>query len=124
LFLGQIALELDREPMRLSPAALETLHAHRWPGNVRELRNALERAALLSHGPELGPEEFSFEPKPGAAAASAAGDGSLLETEKDLIRKTLEAERGRVGRAAELLGISRSSLYEKLRRYGIAVSRN
>ena len=58
------------------------------------------------------------------AAASAAGDGSLLETEKDLIRKTLEAERGRVGRAAESLGISRSSLYEKLRRYGIAVSRN
>ncbi|MGZ6970593.1 MAG: helix-turn-helix domain-containing protein, partial [Thermoanaerobaculia bacterium] len=48
----------------------------------------------------------------------------LLETEKDLIRKTLEAERGRVGRAAESLGISRSSLYEKLRRYGIAVSRN
>jgi DNA-binding NtrC family response regulator len=124
LFLGQIALELDREPMRLAPAALEKLHAHRWPGNIRELRNALERAALLSQGPEVGPEEFSFEPTPSTAAASAAGDGSLLETEKDLIRKTLEAERGRVSRAAESLGISRSSLYEKLRKYGIVVSRN
>jgi two-component system response regulator HydG len=54
----------------------------------------------------------------------AAGDGSLLETEKDLIKRTLENERGKVGRAAELLGISRSSLYQKIRRYGIAVSRN
>jgi DNA-binding NtrC family response regulator len=124
LFLGQIALELDREPMRLASAALEKLHAHRWPGNIRELRNALERAVLLSHGPEVGPEEFSFEPAPSTSAASAAGDGSLLETEKDLIRKTLEAERGRVGRAAESLGISRSSLYEKIRKYGIVVSRN
>ncbi|MGE5717543.1 MAG: sigma-54-dependent transcriptional regulator [Acidobacteriota bacterium] len=124
LLLGQIALELDREPMRLTPAALEKLHAHRWPGNVRELRNALERAALLTHGPEIGPEDFSFEPTPSIAAAPAAGDGSLLETEKDLIRKTLEKERGRVGRAADSLGISRSSLYEKIRKYGIVVSRN
>ena len=124
LLLGQIALELDREPMRLASAALEKLHAHRWPGNIRELRNALERAVLLSHEPEIGPEEFSFEPAPRSTAASAAGDGSLLETEKDQIRKTLEAERGRVGRAAESLGISRSSLYQKIRKYGIDVSRN
>ncbi len=123
LLLGQIALDLDREPMRLAPAALEKLHVHRWPGNVRELRNALERAVLLSHGQEVGPEDFSFEPAHSNVAA-AAGDGSLLETEKDLIRKALEKERGRVGRAAESLGISRSSLYQKIRKYGIAVSRN
>jgi DNA-binding NtrC family response regulator len=122
--LGQVALALDRGPVRLLPAALEKLRAHRWPGNIRELRNALERAVLLAHGPEVGPEDFSFEPAPSTAAAPAAGDGSLLETEKDLIRKTLEAERGRVGRAAESLGISRSSLYEKLRKYGIVASRN
>jgi DNA-binding NtrC family response regulator len=122
-FLGQIALELDRGPVRLQPAALEKLHAHGWPGNIRELRNALERAVLLAHGPEVGPEDFAFEPAP-SAAASAAGDGSLQETEKDLIRKTLEKERGRVGRAAESLRISRSSLYQKIRKYGIVVSRN
>ena len=123
-FLGQIALELDRGPVRLGSAALEKLRAHRWPGNIRELRNALERAVLLAHGPEVGPEEFSFEPAPSTSPAPAAGDGSLLQTEKELIRRTLEAERGRVGRAAESLGISRSSLYQKIRRYGIAVSRN
>ncbi|MCM3877651.1 MAG: sigma-54 dependent transcriptional regulator [Thermoanaerobaculia bacterium] len=114
--LGQIAPELDKEPVRLSSAALGKLHAHGWPGNIRELRNALERAVLMSPGPEVGPEEFSFEPAPRGTTASAAGDGSLLETEKDLIRKTIEAERGRVGRAAESLGISRSSLYQKIRR--------
>ena len=69
LFLSQIALELDRRPMRLSPAALEKLRAHGWPGNIRELRNALERAVLLSPGPEVGPEEFSFGPAPQAGAA-------------------------------------------------------
>ncbi len=123
LLLGQIALELDREPMRLAPAALEKLHLHRWPGNVRELRNALERAVLLSHGQEVGPEDFSFEPAP-SALPQPAGDGSLRETEKDLIRITLEKERGRISRAAESLGVSRSSLYQKIRRYGIVVSRN
>ncbi len=124
LLLGQISRELDREPIRLAPAALEKLRAHRWPGNIRELRNALERAALLSHGPEVGPEDFSFEPAHSTAAASAGGDGSLLETEKDMIKKTLEKERGRVGHAAETLGISRSSLYQKIRKYGIVLSRN
>ena len=124
LLLGQIAIELDRHPMRLGPAALEKLRAHDWPGNIRELRNALERAVLLSHGQEVGPEEFSFEPARSTAEASPAGNGSLLETEKEMIRKTLETERGRVGRAAEALGISRSSLYQKIRKYGIAVSRN
>jgi len=124
LFLGQIALELDREPTRLHAAALEKLRAHRWPGNIRELHNALERAVLLSHGVEVGPDEFSLEPAPSTAVAPAGGEGSLLETEKDLIRRTLEKERGRVGRAAEALGISRSSLYQKIRKYGIAVSRN
>ncbi|HSB63167.1 MAG TPA: sigma-54 dependent transcriptional regulator [Thermoanaerobaculia bacterium] len=123
LLLGQIVLDLDREPMRLAPAALEKLHAHRWPGNVRELRNALERAVLLSQGQVIGPEDFSFEPAP-STLAPTAGDGSLLETEKDLIRKTLEKERGRIARAAESLGISRSSLYQKVRKYGIVVSRN
>ena len=123
LLLGQIVLDLDREPMRLLPAALEKLHAHSWPGNVRELRNALERAVLLSHGQEVGPEDFSFEPAP-PALQPPAGDGSLRETEKDLIRKTLEKERGRVGRAAESLGVSRSALYQKIRKYGIVVSRN
>ncbi len=124
LFLAELALALDREPMRLAPAALEKLRAHAWPGNIRELRNSLERAVLLSHGPEVGPEEFSFEPAPSSGAVSPAADGSLLETEKELIRRTLEAEHGRVGRAAESLGISRSSLYQKIRRYGIVVSRN
>jgi DNA-binding NtrC family response regulator len=124
LFLGQIARELDREPTRLSPAAFEKLYAHRWPGNIRELRNALERAVLLSHGPEVGPEEFSFEPAQSTTLAPAGRDGSLLETEKEMIRRTLEKEGGRVGRAAESLGISRSSLYQKIRKYGIVVSRN
>ena len=122
-FLGEIAADLARGPMTLSPAALSRLEAHAWPGNLRELRNALERAALLSPKIELGPEDFVFEP-PRYGGDSEDGDLSLLETEKRMIRKALEAERGRVERAAEALGISRSSLYQKIRKYRIPVSRS
>ena len=106
---------------RLAPAALERLQAYSWPGNVRELRNALERAALLSRGSVIEAEELGSE-----AADGVAGDPSelsLVAGEKKMIYQALQAERGRVARAAETLGISRSSLYQKIRKYGIVVSR-
>ncbi len=122
-FLDEIAAELGRGPMRLSLEAVRMLQAYSWPGNIRELRNALERATLLSSKSELGPDDFGFE-SPRRPAADGPASTTLLETEKQLIRRALEAKRGRVERAAETLGISRSSLYQKIRKYGIVVSRS
>jgi DNA-binding NtrC family response regulator len=124
VLLARISVDLDREPMRLSPDAVRRLEAHSWPGNIRELRNVLERATLLSRGSEIGVESLGLDScVEGRSAVSAPADRTLRENEEDTIRKTLEAERGRVARAATALGISRSSLYEKIRRYGIVVSR-
>jgi DNA-binding NtrC family response regulator len=126
--LEEVSRELGREPMRLAPAAAERLAAYSWPGNIRELRNALERAALLASGSEIGAEELGFER--GAARSSAVfgpSDPSVLSlvaSEEKMIRQALAAERGKIARAAESLGISRSSLYQKIRKYGIVVSRN
>jgi DNA-binding NtrC family response regulator len=119
--LEEVSRELGREPMRLTPAAVERLQGYSWPGNVRELRNALERTALLARGAVLDAEELGFEPTAGGAQDSS--ELSLVAGEKKMICQALQAERGRVARAAESLGISRSSLYQKIRKYGIVVSR-
>ena len=121
-FLEEIARELGRGPLRLSASGQSKLRSYPWPGNVRELRNVIERAALLSSKSEIGAEDFGFEAA-NAPAVPSAGGMSLLETEKELIRKALAAENGRVERAAESLGISRSSLYQKIRKYRLAVPR-
>ncbi|MEP7132286.1 MAG: sigma-54 dependent transcriptional regulator [Acidobacteriota bacterium] len=120
--LDDISRDLGRDAVRLTPAAVASLCAYEWPGNVRELRNVLERAMLLGHGTEIGPAELGLG-APRLQDPAGRRDLSLVETEKDLIRRALELEGGRVGRAATALGISRSSLYQKIRRYGLAVSR-
>jgi DNA-binding NtrC family response regulator len=128
--LSTIAAELPREPLRLSSEAVRRLVEYPWPGNIRELKNVLERAALLAKGPEIRPEELGFEasaarpPSPAIGLPSGPGDKKLVHAEKEAIRRALVAEGGRVNRAAVSLGISRSALYEKIRRYGIVVSRS
>lgn len=106
----------------LSPGALERLSAHAWPGNVRELENAVERAMVTCKSGVLGASDFAFLSR----AAGAPGAGSplppgltLQEMEKDYIAATLGRLQGNVKAAAEALGIDRSTLYEKIKRYEI-----
>ena len=131
---------------RLSPAAAQCLMAHPWPGNVREMANAMERASLLSRAniilPEHLPPNLRSQPAtasevPGAppsgheeqpaadmasATDSAGPDGdvaTLEEGEIQLIRRALVQTEGNRTRAAELLGISRRGLINKIKRYGL-----
>jgi DNA-binding NtrC family response regulator len=126
-FLAAIASELPRDPVRLSDDARDRLLEYAWPGNIRELKNVLERAALLARSSEIRADELGFDTGPSAARRPTAdGDGgglALADAEREAIRKALAAERGRVNRAAASLGISRSALYEKIRRYRIVVPR-
>jgi DNA-binding NtrC family response regulator len=121
-FLNDIAAELPRAPIHLSPAAIRKLQSHAWPGNIRELRNTVERAALSPGKTEIGPEDLGFDFSSSRPLETPV-DLTLEEAEKRLIRRALEVERGRVEPAAERLGISRSSLYQKIQKYGITVSR-
>jgi DNA-binding NtrC family response regulator len=97
------------------------LAAYAWPGNVRELRNALERAVVFSHSETLNPEDFPDTVRAAARGGPGAATGmrSLLEIEKDVIAATLEATRYKIGEAAKILGISRKTLLEKRKRYGL-----
>jgi DNA-binding NtrC family response regulator len=112
---GSVARDLGKAGARLSPAALDALQQYSWPGNIRELRNVIERALLLTDTPEIQPEVLRFD----HAGATEADSSSLATVEREHILRILESEGGHVERAAARLGIARSSLYQKLRDYGI-----
>ncbi len=119
-----------RFPTRVSPAALARLAAYPWPGNIRELENVLSRAALLADGDEIGPEDLPLLGDGEAAPPGAVADGRPLKdivsdairaVERQAIRDALTKAGGSPTRAAKLLGISRASIYNKLKEHGIVV---
>lgn len=118
-------LNRQRPGMQLGRDARARLIAHGWPGNVRELENAIERGALLARGDVIEPEDLlleDFGPSPDAASA-AVSTGTLQEVMDRAaalrIRGALEAAGGHRGKAAEALGVDRSTLYRLSRRLGI-----
>jgi DNA-binding NtrC family response regulator len=122
-FAERISAEVGREVTGISDGALRMLMGHAWPGNVRELENAVERAIVVARGPELDEECFSFltgihaaAPAAGAVAVPAI---PLRDLEKAAIEAALARCGGSVKAAAASLGIDRSTLYDKLHRYGI-----
>ena len=109
-FLDDLTERLGKPGLRLSERARAWMCDHSWPGNLRELRNVLERAVVLASGPELDPV---------ARATVEARPKPLEEVEREEILKALAYTRGHQGKAADLLGISRKTLWEKRTRYGI-----
>jgi two-component system response regulator AtoC len=116
--LARIGRDLGRRAPGLGAAARERLLAAPWPGNVRELANALERAAILAEGDEIGPEHLVLEPgDPPAAAPAPDGVRPLAALEREAIEHALAAVGGNRKEAAERLGIGLRTLYDKLKRY-------
>jgi DNA-binding NtrC family response regulator len=105
----------------MAPEAMEALEAHPWPGNVRELRQVVERAVLTASGPVVQASDLAFT-RPHAAQDEPAGR-TLADVERTHIVRTLESSDSNVGEAARKLGIPRSTLYERLKAYGIELSR-
>ena len=117
-FLEEFAVRFRRPSLALSQEATRALVQYAWPGNVRELRNVLERAALLSEGDQLEIRDLRFEDQLHADSESF-GEVTLEELEIQHIERTLRQENGQVARTAERLGIPRSTLYQKLKKFGI-----
>jgi len=108
---------------RIDPAAMDVLKRYRWPGNVRELENALERAVVLCEERTIRPGDLPAELSRVELLRVPAGPGKgLLEcNEEEQIRAVLKETGGHRTRAARILGITRRTLYEKIKRYGIEV---
>jgi DNA-binding NtrC family response regulator len=130
--LGVLASDLGRRGLRLAADAERALTTYSWPGNVRELRNVLERAALLCGRDVLEASDLRFE---SAGALQPRGEGpavgeaetahlTLEELERVHIERVLRELGGRVTEASQRLGLPRSTLYQKIKRYGINLPRS
>ena len=128
-FLEEIGAGMGRPAAGISKEARERLLAYPWPGNARELRNALERAVILAGGGLITADQLPGGPRAGPALPAGAGpvlagelpeEGVNLEAlERTLVEKALARARGNRSQAARLLGLTRSQLYTRLRRYGL-----
>jgi DNA-binding NtrC family response regulator len=114
-FLNKFCMATSRAMPQLSAEALEVLMRHDWPGNVRELENAVERALVVGRGPEIRPADFSFQ----FQAEEPKGGQTLDDVERSHIERILRETQHNLSRAARILDIDRTTLYNKLRRYGL-----
>jgi two-component system response regulator FlrC len=120
-FLQDIGKSFGRPPAGLTKDAREALLAHEWPGNVRELRNALERAAILADGGLIHAEHLAlYRASPAARPLTTSTD--LGTVERETISRVLHETRWNKSKAAKRLGLSRTQLYVRMRKYGLEES--
>jgi len=118
-FLQMYARKYRKTSLNISSSALGKLQRYQWPGNVRELQHAIERAVIMSDADVLRPEDFPF------TSSGTSGDGLVFESysleavEKTVIRKVLNRHRGNISRAADELGLTRTSLYRRMHKHGL-----
>jgi DNA-binding NtrC family response regulator len=119
--LAMLAPVHGRDAVSLNADARRALASYAWPGNIRELRNALERALVFAKSAELTLLDFPEAVRAAASGATSfvAGLRSLKEVEQEVIAATLEATHYKITKASEILGISRKTLLDKRKRYGL-----
>lgn len=111
---------------RISKEALAAIQQYHWPGNVRELRNVIERAMIVSRNNVIETEDLPLEKIPTPKAEETAGGRNLplkalmAETERQAIARALALTAGNRVKAAEMLGIHRTGLYQKMKKHGLS----
>jgi DNA-binding NtrC family response regulator len=120
-FLDRHASRYAKRITGIDPAAEKALAYHRWPGNVRELDHTIERAVLMADSSQIRPPDLGLADVGGRAASdpSRLDEMTLEDIEKLLIKKALNRYGGNARRAAEALGLSRSTFYRRLQQYGL-----
>jgi transcriptional regulator with PAS, ATPase and Fis domain len=117
-FLMKYSEQYGKAGLKLGPQALEEIRKHPWPGNTRELEHNMEKAVILAEDTTIRKLNLGnpIGHKPGLAEGSSL---NLEEHERAIIAKALRAEKGNVSSAARQLGINRSTLYQKMKKYGL-----
>jgi len=130
LFLRQFSQQLGKSEPDIAPEAFQKLLDYAWPGNVRELQNAIEYAVVLTRQDLIGVKELPAEIQlpvvlqqtgRSPVAAGRTGVQSLDDVERNTILQALAECHGNKKKAAELLGIQRPTLYNKMKRYAIEI---
>jgi len=122
-FLKKYSVENGKHLTDFSPEAMELLLKHDWPGNVRELENSVERAVIVASGSLVQAENLTLEmglgPRGGTGVSLSSEGASLEDVEKVHILRVLKANDWNVKKSSEILGIDRTTLYKKMREYGV-----
>ncbi|HEY4276052.1 MAG TPA: sigma-54 dependent transcriptional regulator [Rhizomicrobium sp.] len=114
------AQKYNLAPKRLSAALIDRLTAWSWPGNVRALRHAVERAVIMSDADVLGSDDFPLAETERSVSMAGSDDVSRLDAvEKAAIVRALERHNKNISRTAEALGLTRTSLYRRMEKYGL-----
>jgi two-component system response regulator HydG len=118
-FSGYFADEQQKSTLRFSPEAMRQLLDYDWPGNVRELENSIEHAIVIAKGKYIEVSDLPIAVKHTESKAATHSNRTILENERKLLREVLEECGWNKKEAAIRLGISRSTLYDKLKKYQI-----
>jgi DNA-binding NtrC family response regulator len=118
-FLGIFAKKYQKSITGVSAPALKKLERYRWPGNIRELIHTLERAVILAESQILQPVDFLFPDTEKKVEGVVFDNYNLENVEKTVIRKALKIHAGNVSHAAKDLGLTRTSLYRRMEKYGL-----
>ena len=106
--------------MTLLPDAVAAIESHRWPGNVRELENVIKRAVIMADGQGIGAADIGISPEIQDQEATQLNLRQVRdEAEKQAVLRALGRVNGNLSKAADLLGISRPTLYELIHRFGL-----
>jgi transcriptional regulator of acetoin/glycerol metabolism len=127
-FLADAEREVGRAGLTFSAAALEALRAHSWPGNVRELGNVVLRAAAIARSHRISARDIQLDgrpsdPQPAPGPVVGTLRGAVLDAERDALVAALDASGWNVVRAAARLGVSRTTIYRRLRSLGLSCTR-
>lgn len=114
-FLRKFSLKYGKPGIRISRKAMDKLNRHQWPGNIRELQHAMENIVIMTESNTISPEDVNLV----SPSFSEEQGLNLEEVEKNTIRKALLKYRGNYSTVAAELGISRTTLYHKIRKYGL-----
>ncbi|MFP4640578.1 MAG: sigma-54-dependent transcriptional regulator [Dehalococcoidia bacterium] len=120
-FLNKFARENQKGEIKLSSEAMDFLMKYDWPGNVRELENTIERAVVLTQDSTINVDDLATQNLPSAQQSSS--EGSLEDMEKQHIVNVLKETSGNHTEAAKRLGITRMTLYKKVKKYGVDVNK-
>ncbi len=118
-FLNNYKIKYKKEEMTFLDETLDKLSQYNWPGNVRELQHSIERALILTETDKLTPSDFLLGNKSAGSQGAAFDSFNLEKMEKSVILKVLSKYDGNITKAAKELGLTRTSLYRRIEKYGL-----
>jgi transcriptional regulator with PAS, ATPase and Fis domain len=121
-FIAYYSKKYNKEIRKASEPLIKRMTKYHWPGNIRELQHSIERAVIMSNHSVLQPEDLFLQKmgQPEQKEESVSLEHLNIEdVERILIRKALQKHNGHITRAADELGLTRSSLYRRLEKYGL-----